>query len=337
MPSTLAAVRSYVRRHRLLIPLIALLLLSLPLGVQQGVSLWSTSRCNAAFPLLNPLRRCNPSNQEKIEFESFQDLLAQQLVATKELKNVEVSVYFRDMQAGPWFGINEDTEFYPASLTKLPTMMALLKISEEHPEVLEQQIGLDDPPPVQANIPPSQTEKTLEIGAAYPVREVLRRSIVYSDNYSDFLLRMYVERITNDPQFVLRAFRELGISNEHEDKLTLSVKNYSSLFRMLYNAQFLNRELSQYALGLLQDSEHASALRAYLPPETAVAHKHGYYPGERTKKERPQLHDCGIVYHPFSSYSLCIMTRGDDPETMTTIIAELSKAIYDEVSLRATQ
>ncbi len=110
------------------------------------------------------------------------------------------------------------------------------------------------------------------------------------------------------------------------------MKEYSSLFRILYNRQFLTPEYSQMALSLLSSSSYSAGLAALLPPETKVAHKFGYYEGNKAQKELLQLHDCGIVYHPVSPYTLCVMTRGKDLSVMTSVIAELSKAVYDEVT-----
>ena len=36
----------------------------------------------------------------------------------------DVSVYYRDLLDGPWFGINESVEYNPASMMKVPVMVA---------------------------------------------------------------------------------------------------------------------------------------------------------------------------------------------------------------------
>jgi hypothetical protein len=43
------------------------------------------------------------------------------------------------------------------------------------------------------------------------------------------------------------------------------------------------------------------------------------------------FHDCGIVYYPKHPYLLCVMTQGQDPETLENAIAEISKFTYTQV------
>jgi beta-lactamase class A len=333
MPTYLARTTAFAKGHRLIVFVVALLTLLPTLWMLAPYAL--QARCERSYPLLNPLRRCNPDLPLKMEFEAFKDALVQRIKDTKELKDIEIALYFRDFQAGPWFGINEDLEFYPASLTKMPTMLALLKIAEEHPSILDQSVGLQNEPQVPRSISAQETSKTLEIGKTYSVEEVLRRSIVYSDNYADFLLRMYMERLTGAPDFLSKAFAELGMVGPGTKEFTLSVKDYSSLFRILYSAQFLNREMSQKALTLLAESDYESGLKAHIPSDVVVAHKFGYYEGGKKHQDKLQLHDCGIVYHPQTPYSICIMTRGKNLGALTAVIADISKLIYDEVDARA--
>jgi hypothetical protein len=57
-----------------------------------------------------------------------------------------------------------------------------------------------------------------------------------------------------------------------------------------------------------------------------VAHKFGERGGIEGGQ---QLHDCGIVYSQSGPYVLCIMTRGRSLEELKTVIADLSKIVYD--------
>ena len=107
----------------------------------------------------------------------------------------------------------------------------------------------------------------------------------------------------------------------------MTVKGYASFFRILYNASYLNKEMSNKALELLSKAEFAKGLTAGVPKDIVVAHKFG----ERTHGPEKQLHDCGIIYFPHRSYILCVMTRGDRWENLTSIIRTVSRIVYDEV------
>lgn len=48
---------------------------------------------------------------------------------------IEIGLYVRNLQNGPWFGINENIDFSPASLLKVSTLMAYLKWIEIDPSI----------------------------------------------------------------------------------------------------------------------------------------------------------------------------------------------------------
>ncbi|MDO8560151.1 MAG: serine hydrolase [bacterium] len=61
----------------------------------------------------------------------------------------------------------------------------------------------------------------------------------------------------------------------------MSVKDYASFFRILYNASYLNREQSERALGLMTKTRFRDGIIAGVPAGRPVAHKFG----ERTTLE----------------------------------------------------
>ena len=107
----------------------------------------------------------------------------------------------------------------------------------------------------------------------------------------------------------------------------MSVKEYAAFFRILYNASYLNKEMSQKALNLLLSTDYADGLVAGVPKEMKVAQKFG----ERRMEDVNQLHDCGIVYYPQKPYLICVMTRGNDFKTQGRIIADISRVIYSNI------
>ncbi len=286
--------------------------------------------CNTAFFLLNARRRCEADEPSK---KQEYDLLLARLKGKvdrwqKSGQATHVTFYFRDLENGPIFGLNEQEHFAPASLLKVPIMIALLKQAETNPALLQEEVGLKD------SIPPGQNvfdqTKTLVLGQNYTIEEVLRRMIVYSDNSSKELLRLYLE--AHWPGVLDQTFIDLGISLQNSDgSHFLTVKSYASLFRSLFNASYLNREMSQRALALLADVEFSYAIEAGVPENIVTAHKFGFLD---TENHEVQLHDCGIVYAPPFPYLLCMMTRGQDTNNIMSIMAELSYDIFEEVSTR---
>lgn len=238
-----------------------------------------------------------------------------------------VSVYFRELNDGLWFSIGDAEKFIPASLRKVPLMIALLKQAERHRELklLERQVTFDLGSDYNAaqNIKPSQT---LQPGKKYRVDELIARMIIYSDNNAFTLLTKVV-----DPAELDYVYAMLSIKNPRDLQPDdyLSVQTYASFFRILYNATYLSREASEWALNLLAKTEFKAGLDNGVPPECEVSHKFGEKSDAGTGTV--QLHDCGIVYYPKYPYLLCVMSKGPNFELLDDAIVEISRQVYTEV------
>ena len=245
------------------------------------------------------------------------------------------AMYFRDLHAGPAFGINESNKFIPASLLKLPVVMAYFSYEEEFPGIVDQKIRYS-PEAVSYVGMLEQVEhpdSTLKIGEFYTIEEMMRNALVYSDNLAFYLILDHFTRTVPDgSERMLRAFHELGILDPRDpSEEAISVRNYSGLFRQLYNISYLTPEHSEQVLTWLSESVYDKALEAGVPTDVLVAHKFG----ERDLSEgEKQLHDCGIVYFPNNPYVLCVMTRGSNWQSMAEFIRTVSKMVYEEVESR---
>jgi beta-lactamase class A len=236
-----------------------------------------------------------------------------------------VSLYFRELNDGPWFSVNDDARFSPASMRKVPMMIALLKESERMPDLLSRKVTaqLKQDHNAYQNIKPSQA---LEPGKAYEVGDLISRMIAYSYNNAFMLLSGMVDQNELGKVYELLSIPNPSVSREDHK---LSVYTYASFFRILYNATYLSRERSEQALELLAGSEFRSGIVSGVPKEILVAHKFGEHSDPATGEK--QLHDCGIVYHRRHPYLLCVMTRGSSLEYLDDAIAALSKVVYAEV------
>jgi beta-lactamase class A len=244
----------------------------------------------------------------------------------KQRHNIsEMAVYLRDLNNGPWLGIDENKKFAPASLLKIPVMIAYYAEAERNPSILNQKVVYTDTTNLNANenIKPNNA---IEKGKEYTINELIRRMIVYSDNDAMALL---VEKLPLSIQD--KVYQDLGLSipgaRTLEDFMT--VKEYASFFRILYNASYLSKEYSQKALELLSEVDFANGIRAGVPSKIRVANKFG----ERNFQGRKQLHDCGIVYYPNNPYLLCIMSRGDDFSEMAQSIRDVSALVYRDFDI----
>ncbi|MFA5894399.1 MAG: serine hydrolase [Candidatus Shapirobacteria bacterium] len=292
------------------------------------LNLFTESRLPAGYKYINPLLECDTDAvSTDTNLDQLRNKLNQyidQKVKSKELSHV--SVYYRDMNNGPWFGINQNELFSPASLIKVPLMIAYFKMAETDPSILEKElIATPSASEYAQNIAP---KTTMVPNQKYTVSQMINNLIVQSDNQAYDLLLANI-----DNQFLVKVFADLGVdislgfTNPNGD--ILSVKSYASFFRILYNASYLNPKYSEIALNILSQSQYKDALAAGVDPSVSIAHKYG----ERSYNETgvKQLHDCGIVYLPAKPYLVCIMTRGNNFNVLTKTISDISRQIYNSV------
>lgn len=93
---------------------------------------------------------------------------------------------------------------------------------------------------------------------------------MYSDNTATNTL---LEHLPDDIQ--KRTLKELGIPLPDGNSLEylVTVKEYASFFRVLYNASYLSREKSELALNMLSKSSFHNGITNQLPETISVAHK----------------------------------------------------------------
>lgn len=276
-----------------------------------------------AFRFIDPLLDCQQAEtrQEVRPFRRELERLAE--AARSGGGATHLSVYFRDLHNGAWVGINEKEEFLPASLLKVPLMMAVFHAEEERTGVLSEVLTV--PADVPASAPQRYSKSSdLVAGSTHTVIDLVSAMARDSDNAALWTL--------------LRRFGGAGIHEVYEDLGVLTpvdgvpdhlrVKDYASIFRLLYNASYLSRHASERALYELTQSNFGLGIVSPLPKDVKVAHKYG----ERDLGGEKQLHDCGIVYYPKQPYILCVMTRGPKWEGLADTIQKVSGLVYREIS-----
>lgn len=308
----------------------AAVLLGFALGrtLSLSASILPSTSCDKQFALINPYLQCeSDENLKKKEYGAFKQKLESFIQEGISLGDVQaVSVYFRDLENGPWFGIGEHELFSPASMIKLPVLVAYYKRAMNDPLILTEEITIDGP--VSPNDPFS---KSFEEGETYPVNDLLRYMVVESDNVAFRYLFEHLQKIFPDEDPFGDTITAMGFAtSEGGDGDFLTVKRYASIYRILYNASFLSKDMSQKALGLLMQTTFTQGIRGGIPEEIPVAHKYGI----RKNNGSSQLHDCGIVYYPENHYLLCIMTKGKDVDSLSAMIHDIAAMMHAEVVAR---
>ena len=91
---------------------------------------------------VNPLLACDagPKVLSDPEIASFKGNVLKFLSARR---NEKVSLYFRELNDGLWFSVGDTEQFIPASLRKVPLMIAILKQAEKEKDLLDRQVEYD--------------------------------------------------------------------------------------------------------------------------------------------------------------------------------------------------
>lgn len=242
-----------------------------------------------------------------------------------------ISIYFRDLHNGPTMGINDDDRYFSASLLKLPIAITLFKFSEEEDKgILQKELQFkltDDYKPMVQNYKPI---KSIKSESNYKIDELIYNSLVYSDNLSNEVLKSTLDSMDNNRKLGKKTLNDLGLIVPEDENEDLSTRSYASIFRILYNASYLNIENSDKVLSMLSDSEFDNGIASGIPKDIKLANKFG----ERDFEGGKQLHDCGIVYFPNNPYLICIMTQGKEFEDLEKVISDISRMTYEEMESR---
>ena len=283
----------------------------------------------SGYAFISPLLECEMDGNSPILKSA--ELKIKKTIQDEVIKknpDNDVSLYYRDLKNGRGLGVNEYLGYSPASLLKVPLLIAYYKYSEQNSDIFARKILFDKPSP--EFFQQIQPKEHIKAGESYTVSQLIESMIKYSDNEATNLLFQNI-----DSKNLSSVFSDLGINmpDIYNSNNSMSVKDYASFFRILYNASYLSRNLSEQALELLSQVEYRNGLTAGIPANIKLSHKFGEREAlSEDKRIVRQLHDCGIIYHPDRPYLLCVMTKGKNFEDLALIVSEISRIIYEQIN-----
>jgi len=243
-----------------------------------------------------------------------------EIVAKYEKNGNKIGVYFEFLNTGANVSINQDTRFWPASLSKMPTVFVVMKRIEEGKWKLSDELVLFEE---------DKDERFGDlykkpVGTRFTIEDLIKETLINSDNTSHKIL---VRNL--DSEEYTDMFAALGMEELFNEDYNVTAKEYSRIFRTLYNASYLNRNNSQKLLEWLSQSEFSEFLGSGFPETVKFSHKIG-----EEFKEVVFL-DSGIVYIPERPCLITVMVEVEDGggvEKAKQIMKEISKSAYDYVS-----
>ena len=208
-------------------------------------------------------------------------------------------------------------------MNKVATLITYLRVAETEPNLLNEKIVFENH---DKNLTCSAySEKTLQPGKSYTVKELLHYMIAYSDNESTILLLKHVS-----PEFHYKTYTDLGLPKPSSmvGSTQLTAKEFSVFMKVLYNATYLSPAASDYCCSLLAECDFKDGLLRGLPSNIKVSHKFGEFSDGRNY----ELHESGIVYSGDNPYIITVMTKGPERKELANVIDEISALVYNKIA-----
>lgn len=274
------------------------------------------------YPLIDISRNFIPQEHFLTTIQPIREKVTE-LAGTFEKEGFEVSIYLEYLNTGANISYNPQTRIFPASLTKLPLALAVMKKVERGDWNLQNELilthGDKDPTSGKAG----ELLSEYPIGTRFTIERLLEALLTHSDNTAFLILRRNLHE--DDLNHV---YSDLGLSDLFSDDGRMSAKEYSRLFRALYISSFLKREHSERILEMLDASPFSDFLAGPIPEGTPFPHKYG------ENIELLVYSDSGIVYIPNRPYLLTVMVQAP-PGMPPEFSRERAERFMQEISTSA--
>ncbi len=290
------------------------------------------NNCLAHYPLTSGSLDCATYDEGQQRLKNVDDAIDTATAQyVQEGKATRISVWIRDLTSGQTASNNENQRYEPASLLKLPLMIAYFKVAEIEPSILNTMLPYATSSAIDNGQQDIPSPSNFVVGQSYTVEQHIENMMINSDNNSASVLQSHI-----DQTIFTNTLLDLGIKILSSDNTgyrdLVTAKTYATIMRTLYNASYLNRDYSEKSLEIMTKSAF-KGISEPLPANTKVAHKFGEREVDAADGSAltREFHDCGIVYKNNNPYSLCIMTQGKSFDDLQTVIKNISQLVYRDM------
>ncbi|RLC31947.1 hypothetical protein DRH13_02335, partial [Candidatus Woesebacteria bacterium] len=230
---------------------------------------------------------------------------------TKNLSGV-YGFYVIRLNSGVSYGVNERDIFEPASLNKLPVILAMYIKAEKGDIDLETTYTLKD------------SDKVAGSGSLYGKPEgyelTYRELLKYMGKESDNTAANIARSILGEED-IRQAISTIGMDNTvviGEDQETTPY-DIGLFFEKLWEGDIVSKKHRDEILEYLTDTIYEEWLAAGIPSDTDVAHKYG--------REVHVVNDAGIIFTD-EPFILVLLSKGIVEREADQVFPELSRVIY---------
>ena len=271
------------------------------------------------YSFARPLLFANTEVEDQ-SLSGLKSMLSNYIDSAKKAGNIQsASVYFKKLDSPSWFGINASEQYSTASLFKVPVMIAMLMQADKQRGYLDRKVIYAAPEGFTENVQP------LTIGKYYTLRDLIKSMVARSDNIAYNICWFNMD--TANFNKLLRDVQIKPFDIHDTNDYTINVTDYSKFFRILYNATYLSKEMSDFALKTLAESDFNNGLVKEINDTIPVARKFGY----RVTTNEAQLGEFGIFYYNRDPYILGVMTKGNNGTYLYPVLSDISTIVYTQI------
>lgn len=230
---------------------------------------------------------------------------------TKDVSGI-YGLYIIDLTSGYAYGVNENEEFEPASLNKLPVILGLYMESEAGNLNLNEKYTLRS----SDKITGSGSLYSKPAGTLLTYRDLIRYMGKESDNTAFNVTRRFLGK-----EKIESVIEAIGMESTFitGDKQRTTPKDIGIFFQRLWWGGLISDVSKNELLGFLTDTFYENHLAAGIPSEVQIAHKYG--------RELHVVNDGGIVFAK-NPYIAVIMSKGIVEKEADDLFPLLSQIIY---------
>ena len=239
-----------------------------------------------------------------------------------------VGFYYKNLVTGFEYGVREDEIYFAASVIKFPLLLHVLQRAAKGEISLSQKLTVENHEKVPSCGALNQFTDAVEVD----IRTLCRLMIVISDNTAtNKLLQFCGFEDTN------AAFRAMGLEKTVARRVmfdyeaaarglqnTICPKEIGMLLERLYRKEFVDADVSQYAIDILLDQQIGHKLEGKIT-DVAIAHKTG--------EDDRLSNDVGIVYAK-EPFVICFTGHDTDVYRWEDLIR---RSTYDLVQIQTTK
>ena len=245
-----------------------------------------------------------------------QDLKEQIQKIVKDKKGF-YSIYYKNINSGNFFGIDEQQINTAASVNKLPIITALYYLEKQG------KLSFDDKITIQKEDVQDYGTGSIryqKMPQTYSLRNLAKLALQQSDNTAAHVISV---KIGEDN--VQKLVDSWGLKQTDMVNNKTTVYDMSVLFEKIYKNEITDAAKTKELLEFMTDTEFEDRLPKGLPTNVKIYHKTGDGEGF--------VHDLGIIEKDNQVYFLGVMTSdiGDNEIQTKGAISEISKKVFDSV------